>query len=145
MVNISIRDATLEDYEEAIKLYGIFVEDEKRYKNLDNDSFKKVISDSNSIMRLAINDDVIVGFILFSMRNVVRYAKPIVEIEEFFVLEEYRRMKIGKALTDDAFTYAKENDCEYVFLASGKERVPAHKFYRNYGFDEYALHFRKKV
>lgn len=145
MESLLIRDATSDDYKEVMNLYGIFVEDQKRYIDFNNDSYSRVLNDNNTQLKLAILDDKIVGFILFSIRNVIRYSKPIIEVEEFFVLEEYRRMKIGKVLTDVAFSFAKENDCEYVFLASGKERVPAHKFYHKYGFDEYALHFRKKI
>lgn len=40
--------------------------------------------------------------------------------------------------------FAKSKNCQYIFLASAKERADAHKFYKALGFDEYALHFRRK-
>lgn len=144
MEKISIRKATKKEYKEVIKLYGLFVENEDRYKNYDNDSYNTVINDPNAILELAVIESKIVGFIMYSIRHVIRYPKPIVEVEEFFVLEEYRGMKIGKKLMDKVITFAKEQDCQYIFLASGKERIPAHHFYKNCDFDEYAFHYRRK-
>jgi len=145
MENILIRKATSEDYRSVIELYGLFVENPEIYSKFDNDSYNDVINDQNTILELGIVNDKIVAFIMYSIRNVVRYPKPIIEVEEFFVLEDYRRMKIGKTLMDRVFDFAKQKDCQYVFLASGKERIPAHKFYKNSGFDEYAFHYRKSI
>jgi GNAT superfamily N-acetyltransferase len=145
MDNLLIRKATENDYEIVMQLYGLFVENKQRYVNLDNDSYNTVINDPNSSIELGIIDDKIISFIMYSIRNVVRYLKPIVEVEEFFVLEEFRRLKIGKKLMDKVFDFAKNKNCQYIFLASGKERIPAHKFYKNDGFDEYAFHYRKKI
>ena len=145
MENILIRKATSEDYRSVIELYGLFVENPEIYSKLDNDSYNDVINDQNTILELGIVNDKIVAFIMYAIRNVVRYPKPIIEVEEFFVLEDYRRMKIGKTLMDRVFDFAKQKDCQYVFLASGKERIPAHKFYKNSGFDEYAFHYRKSI
>ena len=145
MKDFLIRRAVKEDYADVMQLYGLFVENAQRYVKQDNDSFNKVIDDPNSVLEVGIVGGRMVAFIMYSIRNVVRYPKPIVEVEEFFVLEEFRRMKIGKRLMDKVLEFSKSKNCQYVFLASGKERVPAHKFYKSYDFDEYAFHYRKKI
>lgn len=143
-MDIDIRIATRQDYEEVIKLYGDFVEDTKRYTNLDNDSYIKAIDDPNFYIDLAISEDTVIGFITYSVRTVVRYPKPIMEVEEFYVSPDHRRGGVGRKLFQNALDYSKKVDCQYVFLASSKDRPIAHKFYKSFDFDEYALHFRRQ-
>jgi GNAT superfamily N-acetyltransferase len=143
MDKLIIRKATKKDYKEVIMLYGLFVENKERYKHFDNDSYNKIIKNSNAILEVGIVNDKIIAFIMYSVRYVVRYPKPILEIEEFFVLDELRKLKIGSKLMDSAIEYAKAKNCQYIFLASAKERIVAHKFYKKYGFDEYAFHYRR--
>ncbi len=144
---ITIRTARKEDYEEIMHLYGIFVDNDKRFANFDNDSYDKVLNDSNAVFEVAVDNDKIVGLIAYSFRNVVRYPKPIVEVDEFFVLEEYRRQKVGTKLMEQVFKTAKEKDCQCVYLASGmdEERKIAHLFYEKYDFDKYGFHFKKTL
>ncbi|MDP2860241.1 MAG: GNAT family N-acetyltransferase [bacterium] len=141
---MKIRKATKGDYEKVIELYADFVNQPDRYKNLDNDSFLKTLEIPNSHIYLAETENKIVGFIAFSERTVIRYPKPIVEVEEFYVVPDLRRQGIGKRLMEKAIALAQKNNCQYIFLASSKDRVPAHKFYKALGFDEYAFHYRRK-
>ena len=145
MDELVIRPAKKEDHEAVMNLYGLFVENQDRYKRKNADSYTRVLADKHAHIDVAMVNNKHVGFICYSLRNVIRYPKPIVEVEEFFVLEDYRRMKIGKKLMDRVLLFAQVEACEYIFLASSKERVAAHKFYKNYDFDEYALHFRRKI
>jgi len=139
-----IRLAKKSDYQKLMKLYNDFVQ-EDRYSKHNNDSFKKVLKDPQAFIILAEKNKNIVGFITFSLRNVVRYPKPIIEVEEFYVLPEQRRQGIGKKLTQYVLDFAKKNKCQYVFLGSAKERKPAHKFYQALEFSEYAFHYRLKI
>ncbi len=141
---MKIRKAENSDYQEVLRLYGDFVEDPKRYVDLKGDSFKKIIESSNSYLFLAEIEEEIVGFISCSIRDVIRYPKPILEVEEFYVRTENRRQGIGRTLMDHAINFAQAKDCQYVFLASAKERGEAHGFYKALGFDEYAYHYRRK-
>lgn len=144
MKKVKIRKAKKEDYKEVIKLYADFVKKPGRYKNFDNDSFLKALQLPNFYIYLAEIEKKIIGFITFSIRTVVRYPKPIVEVEEFYVVPALRRKGIGTKLVKKALDFARKNDCQYVFLASSKDRIPAHKFYKALDFDEYAYHYRCK-
>lgn len=143
-MDIKIRPATPKDYQSTLRLYADFVQQPERYQQLDNDSFQNVLDNPNSFIYLATYHQRIAGFITFSKRNVIRYPKPIVEVEELYVVPELRRKGIGKQLIQQALDYAQQQDCHYIFLASSKDRLPAHKFYKSLKFDEYALHYRRK-
>ena len=140
----TIRPAKPEDYSQVITLYADFVNQPERYQNRDNDSYQHVLSQPNFWFLLAEAKSQIVGFITFSKRWVVRYPKPIIEVEEFYVKENLRRQGIGTQLMNQVIEIAKQEDCQYIFLASSKDRLPAHKFYRALDFDEYAYHYRRK-
>lgn len=143
-MKVKIREAEKKDYPEVIRLYADFVEQPKRYQNFDNDSFLKVLKLPDFWVYLAEKDKKIIGFITFSRRTVVRYPKPIIEVEEFYVSPDQRRQGIGTMLMQKALDQAKKDGYQYIFLASSKERVPAHKFYKALDFDEYAFHYRRK-
>jgi GNAT superfamily N-acetyltransferase len=138
-----IRPADIADYEEVIKLFGDFVQDQERYLDLNNDSYKEFLNDAKGRMQVAVYDGKISGFITYSLRTVVRYPKPIAEVEEFYVIPEKRRNGIGRALMDKVVEFAKKNNCQYIFIASGKDRSEAHQFYKALNFNEYAFHFRR--
>lgn len=144
MKKVKIRKAKKEDYKETIRLYADFVKKPNRYKNFDNDSFFKALKLPNFYIYLAEMEKKIVGFITYSIRTIVRYPKPIVEVGEFYVVPTLRRKGIGTKLTQKALDFARKNDCQYVFIASSKDRISAHKFYKTLGFDEYAYHYRRK-
>lgn len=144
-MSIRIRKAKTEDYKGIIKLYGDFVEGPKRYEKKDNDSFLKFIASPGAFMDLATTDGKIIAFITYTLRSVVRYPKPILEVEELYVHPDYRRYGLGRKLMEHAIDYAKSIPCQYIFLASDKKREEAHNFYKALGFDEYAYHFRLKL
>jgi GNAT superfamily N-acetyltransferase len=140
---ITIRPATRKDYPSIISLYGKFVENNKRYTSRKNDSFSAVLKDPDCHIDLAIYKKEITGFISYSIRPVIRYPRPVLEVEEFFVLEKYRRMKIGTLLMDHVTAICHKRHCHAIFLGSSKERIPAHAFYKKRGFAEYGFHYRK--
>jgi ribosomal protein S18 acetylase RimI-like enzyme len=137
-----IRRARKGDYNEVIRLYGQFVNNPKRYSKYDADSFFKLLNARNAYIYVAEIQNKIVGFITFSVRNVLRYEKPILEVEELYVIPEKRRKGIGRKLLEIALNHAR--NCEYVCLASGKKWKDGHKFYSALGFDQYAYHYRKR-
>ena len=140
----TIRPAKPTDYKEVIDLYADFVNQPDRYKNFNNDSYNQALKQPNFWFLLAVKDNQVIGFITFSKRWVVRYPKPIIEVEEFFVSPNQRRQHTGTQLMGQVISLAKKENCHYIFLASSKDRLPAHQFYKSMNFDEYAFHYRRK-
>lgn len=141
---ITIRPAVLEDYEAIIPLYNAFV-GEERYSKKDNDSFEKVIENPTNYVYVAEDEGKIIGFISFSVRDVVRYPKPIVEVDELFVAIMYQKHGIGGRLMQQMEEDAKNLDCHAIFIESGYDHKPAHKFYEKLQYKNYGYHFKKAL
>lgn len=141
---ITIRPAALEDYEEIIPLYNAFVSEE-RYTKKDNDSFEKVIQSNTNYMYVALDENRIIGFITFSTRNVVRYPKPILEIDELFVGISYRKHGVGRRLMEQMEEDARTLNCYRIFIESQYDHKGAHAFYESLGYKNYGYHFIKNV
>ena len=144
MNDIIIRLAREEDYQELMKLYGIFTESD-RFATAGNDGFKKFLDNPRNSMFVAESFGKIIGFATFSARDVVRYARPIAELEELFVLEEYRKQGIGKLLILEVEKKASAMNCQRMYLESAVERKPAHAFYESLGYEKYGVAFKKEL
>jgi GNAT superfamily N-acetyltransferase len=141
---MKIRIAKESDYENLMNLYNKFVGND-RYSKLDNDSFKKVITNKNNFIFVAEDNSKLIGFATFSVRLVVRYPKPIAELDELFVDENYRRAGVGKMLMNMILDKAKELGCYRLFIESHYDHKGAHKFYESLGFTNYGYHFIKNL
>jgi GNAT superfamily N-acetyltransferase len=141
---MTIRKAHQSDYEELMELYNLFVGSD-RYSKHDNDSFQKVIHNPNNVVFVAEDAGKLIGFASFSIRDVVRYPKPIAELDELFVLESYRKQKIGKSLMEVVEKTAKERNCYRIFIESHYDHRAAHMLYESLGYTNYGYHFIKNL
>lgn len=141
---MNIRKAKLGDYKELMFLYNGFV-GEDRYSRYDNDSFKKVLGSPSNYIFIAQDGGKIIGFATFSIRNVVRYPKPIAELDEIFVGIPYQKKGVGHKLMEKIEKTAKEKNCHRMFIESAYQHKPAHKFYENLGYKNYGYHFIKDL
>jgi GNAT superfamily N-acetyltransferase len=141
---MTIRPVSEKDYRELILLYNAFVGSD-RYSKFDNDSFQKVIKSENNFVYVAEDKGKLVGFAAFSVRFVIRYPKPIAELDELFVSAEYRRHGLGKQLMDTVMQKAAALGCYRLFIESHYKHTGAHKFYEALGFANYGYHFIKNL
>jgi len=141
---MQIREAKKEDYERLMELYNGFVESD-RYSKHDNDSFERTLNDRGCHIYVAEENDKTIGFVTFSVRNVVRYPKPIAEGDELYVKPEYRGKGYGKQLMQHILNKAKELNCQRMFLESHYKHETAHKMYESLGFTNYGYHFIKDL
>ncbi len=132
------------DYKELMHLYNLFVGSD-RYSRYDNDSFERVVHNPNNFVYIAEDKGNLIGFASFSIRDVIRYAKPIAELDELLVLEEYRKKGVGKQLMEKVETKAKERNCYRLFIESHYDHKAAHKFYESLGYTNYGYHFIKNL
>lgn len=141
---MEIREATKSDYQELMKLYNDFV-GQKRYSKLDNDSFYIVLVNDNNYIYVAEEGNDLVGFATFSVRDVIRYPKPIAELDELFVSPEYRKKGVGKKLMQQIEEKAKKLNCYRLFIESHYDHKAAHFFYKALGYTNYGYHFIKNL
>ena len=141
---ILIRKAVKTDNESLMLLYNQFV-GQDRYSKHINDSFSSVLTNSSNRIFIAEKDDVIIGFSTVSFRRVVRYPKPIAELDELFVGEEFRKQGVGKLLLDAVVNESKKRNCYRVYIESAYTHKAAHVFYEKNGFVNYGYHFFKNL
>jgi GNAT superfamily N-acetyltransferase len=141
---MKIREATKQDYKRLMELYNDFVGSD-RYSNHDNDSFERTLEDPDCYIYVAEEDNQMIGFVTFSVRNVVRYKKPIAEGDELYVMPEYRGKGYGKQLMQHIINKATELNCHRMFLESHYKHETAHKMYESMGFTNYGYHFIKDL
>lgn len=141
---MNIRLAKTTDYKEVMHLYSLFVGDD-RYQKPNSNSFAKVVGSTNGLMYVAEAEDQIVGYATFSIRHVVRYPYPIAELDELFVIEDYRNHGTGKLLMNAVMKKAKAIGCCRMYIESHYRHEGAHKFYEKLGFTNYGYHFLKNL
>jgi len=132
------------DYKELMGLYNLFVKSD-RYSRYDNDSFVRVRQNPNNFVFVAEDEGKLVGFISFSIRDVIRYPKQILELDEIFVLQDYREKGTGKMFMDQMEKIAKEKNCYRIFIESHYDHKGAHKFYETLGYTNNGYHFIKDM
>lgn len=138
-----IREARKLDYYKVLELYEEFV-GEKKFIESSNDSLYKVLDNKNVFLYVLENKEELMGFICFSFRDVVRYPREIMEIEEIFVREKYRGNGYSKILMEKAMDIARRRNCYCAFVCSEEYREVAHKLYESFGFVKNRLSFKKK-
>lgn len=141
---MQIRKASAFDYDSLMKLYNSFVGSD-RYSNHDNDSFQRVLDNSRNFVFVAEEDDTLIGFVTFSVRDVIRYPKPIAELDELYVDPQHRKKGLGKELMKHVEEKAKELQCYRIFIESHYDHKAAHAFYESLGYTNYGYHFIKNL
>jgi len=141
---LKVRLATDKDYKKVMKLYNDFV-GEDRYSNYDNDSYQKVLQNSSNFIYIGEEDAQIIGFAAFSVRNVVRYPKPIAELDEIYINPNFRKQGVGRKLMESVENKAKELNCYRVYIESQYKHEQGHKFYEALGYKNCGYHFYKSL
>ena len=127
-----------------MSLFNDFVQQD-RYSKHDNDSFLKVLRSKNEHIYVGEENNQLIGFVTFSVRNVVRYPKPIAELDELFVSEKGRGKGYGKELLNKAMIEAKKLKCHRLYIETAYQWKVAHKMYESMGFKNYGYHFYKDL
>ena len=141
---MKIISAKKPDYKELMKLLSDFVGD-KRYLKIGNDSFLKFLNNPNSYTYLLKDGKRLIGFITFSIRNVIRYSRPIAEIEELYIIPEYRGKGLSQKLIKSVLEKIKKIGCSRIYIGSIFKWKIAHKAYKNMGFEKVGYQFLKKL
>lgn len=146
MEGVNIREACDSDYDQLMKLYNFFVGDE-RYSSKQEDSFSEVLESPANYIFVAEDEEKknLVGFASFSVRRVVRYPKPIAELDELYVAPAYRRKKLGTKLMETCLQKAAEIGCYRMFIETHYKHDLAHKLYEKLDFTNYGYHFIKDL
>jgi len=149
-MSLIIRKAVIEDTDLILNFIRDLADFEKLSDAVkaDEGSIRKTLFGQNPAAQVIIAeyDNVPAGFALYFFNYSTFLAKRGLYLEDLFVKSEFRSKGIGKALLDNLYQIACDNDCgrmEWSVLNWN----PARKFYEKYGaypLDEWLV-YRKEV
>lgn len=143
MNEIVIRNAQIDDaYEMALVRHNVWettyrgIYDDSLIDNFDyqkaEQSFKDKINKKDSIFKVALADDKIVGYICFNKAD-NQYKDYKYIINYLHILKSYQGKGIGKTFFNIVKQYAKDNNINKFYVSCNKYNYGAHKFYEKMG------------
>lgn len=109
-------------------------------------AFEEIESGSCNALFVAEQAGTVVGtFQVTLIPGLVSRGRKRAKIESVHVAPEYRGRGIGRFMIAHALAFAEQGGAGLVELTSNKERVDAHRFYRNLGFDQSHEGFKKAL
>lgn len=151
---MKIREANKRDFKEVLELviqntqhhikldklywkpHKISWESLVKIRETESKELKKDLVDAKTKILVAVMEKKIAGFISISfMKNPYMKVRR-GEINDLFVLEDYRKKGIGKALTKKGFSLFKSKGIKIISLNASSNNIPTLKFYKNIGFKE---------
>lgn len=157
-MKIKIINAKITDLRQIKKLNLLLFELE--YKNFDNTlncnwTFGKVgtkyyqdrILKDNGCVLVARNNRKIVGYLagFVFQKNPCRNVKKFSELENMYVLKEYRGKGVGTGLCNEFIKWCKNKQAEIIRVSASAKNTRAINFYKNNNFKDYELHLEKRI
>lgn len=145
--DVIIEKATIEDLEYIQKLNKkLFIREFEKYNKLLNIEwtfgekgtkyFKELIQ--NGFVYVAKTNNNIIGYLAGSIHNVNEcFTEKFAEIENMYIENQYRRLKIGSKLIIKFKEWCKLNNVEYIEVSAWSENIEAINFYKNNNFIDY--------
>jgi GNAT superfamily N-acetyltransferase len=94
---------------------------------------------------VAIANGIVVGMLSLHVARWIQLDKPIARIPAMIVSVTFQRRGIGRQLVRHALDHAKRLGCGAIELTSGSERTDAHAFYRDMGFEQTSVRFKRSL
>jgi len=154
---MEIRKADEEDIEDLVrlkeKLFKLHVSIDKYYtpnknfKQMYRDHLKTVIASDQHIVFVARLDEKIAGFIEGSIYKRSEFMKEniIGSVYEIFVDDEYRKLGIGKQLTEKLLKWFKQKKIKTVEVVSDVRNPDVFNLWKGVGFKEYLKTLKIKI
>lgn len=154
--NIKIKKATLENINDILNLnQQLFDYDHKNFdKTLDcswpsnnKKYFKNSITSKNSLALVVVDKEKVIGYLMGSINNAEDYRniKKIAELDNMFILPQYRKKGIGIDLCKKFFKWAREKGIERVKVIVSEQNNKAISYYKKCGFLGYDLTLEAKL
>lgn len=141
---VRIREATAEDLPTLLKLYGQLGMDDGQVLPLDlaESLFLRISNYPDYRIYLAEDKYRSIGtFALLIMDNLGHLGTPSAIIEDVVVSDSCRGQGIGQEMMAFATDLAREKGCYKFFFSSNINRIYAHRFYENLGFEKHGYSF----
>lgn len=145
--NVILEKVTDKDLEYIQQLNRkLFVREFEKYNKLLNidwtfgekgtEYFKKLIQDE--FIYVAKINNIIIGYLAGSIHNVNDcFTEKFAEIENMYIENQYRRLKIGSKLIAKFKEWCRENKVDYIKVSAWSQNIEAISFYKNNDFIDY--------
>ena len=152
MIDIIIKKATIENLNEIQELNNQLFELE--YNNFDSSlkvgwPFEKegteYFSDmlNNQVVFIALVDNSIVGYLAGSINVESSYVtKSLAELDNMFILENYRKYGIGTKLVNEFKKYCLNIGIQEIKVTASARNSNAINFYKKNGFENFEVTFK---
>ena len=129
---ILIRKATKKDVQ---TLYRFMNELENEVFDQDRfiDIYFENLRSKSIIYLVAVNNDIVVGFISIYLQYLLHHNDKIAEIQELFVENDQRNLRIGQQLFIKAKEIALQNNCSQIEVTTNQKRIRSQNFYLKQG------------
>lgn len=157
MASATVRLAVQSDFEVVQDLnHQLFVSDSQHSQDLNTNwpyedegisYYKKRISGGDGVCFVAEVDGSVVGYVIggWSHINFSAYKGKRGELENIYVLKDYRKSGVGAALMVELEKWFKENGAEYVMVNAFAKNAGAIAFYEHEGFELYSTTLWKRI
>lgn len=156
MEDFTIRQGNLSDAEEIRRLAKeLLVFDHIYDQTLDIDwmedrgfeFLKKHFDSKSNIVFVAEANKKIVGYVIggIILPESYRTVRVLVELEEIFVLDEYRSLNIGTKLMNEFIGWAKLQSAERICVLVSTYNKRGIEYYKRNGFADYNLLLERKL
>lgn len=136
MENLIIEKLKKSDLKKAISIYDNNHNLKTNYEKLSQeyDNIYNNPDYHNIVVKL---DNKIVGMATIVINHdIVEELHPFLTVWNLGVHKDYRRMKIGTAMLDYIYNYAKDLGCSFISLIAEKDNIIAQKFYESLGYEK---------
>ena len=101
----------------------------------------------NGCALIAVINDKHVGYLVGGIVSVEYYRKVkiVAELENMFVDDRFRNMKIGTKLCEKFSEWCKNNKVSRIKTVVSAGNVKGQNFYRKSGFKDYSISFEKEI
>ena len=136
-LNNQLFELEYNNFDSALKVGWTFEEKGTSY-------FKDMLE--NEIVYIALDKDNVVGYLAGSINIQGSYVtKSLAEVDNMFILEDYRKYGIGSKLMNEFKQYCIENNIEELKVTAYAKNSNARKFYKKNGFNEFEITLKQKL
>lgn len=136
-LNNQLFELEYNNFDSALKVGWTFEEKGTSY-------FKDMLE--NEIVYIALDKDNVVGYLAGSINIQGSYVtKSLAEVDNMFVLEEYRKYGIGTKLIGEFKEYCLQNKIEELKVTASAKNINAISFYKKNGFNEFETTLKQEV
>ena len=96
--------------------------------------FEENLQNPNYVYYVAEIDNQVVGFISFHTQKLLHHCGIVGEIQELYVVQNFRNQQIGRILVNKIKDYAKTHKLKSIEVASNKIRTENVYIYEHLGF-----------